>query len=65
MVCEEHSVTGGLASAVAEVLSEKEPAKILRIGVKDRFGQSGDEKDLLREYQLTSGAIVAAVVSLF
>ena len=65
VVCEEHSVTGGLASAVAEVLSEKEPAKILRIGVKDRFGQSGDEKDLLREYQLTSGAIVAAVVSLF
>lgn len=64
VVCEEHSVTGGLASAIAEVLSEKEPVKILRIGVKDRFGQSGDEKDLLREYQLTSGAIVAAVQSL-
>lgn len=64
VVCEEHSVIGGLACAVAEVLSEEHPAKILRIGVKDRFGQSGDEKDLLREYQLTSNDIIAAAKSL-
>jgi transketolase len=64
VVCEEHSVVGGLASAVAEVLSEKLPTKILRVGIKNRFGQSGDEKDLLREYQLTSGDIVAAVQAL-
>lgn len=64
VVCEEHSVLGGLASSVAEVLSEKHPAKILKVGVSNRFGQSGDEKDLLREYQLTSCDIVARAKSL-
>lgn len=64
VVCEEHSVIGGLASAVTEILSETHPAKILKIGVKNRFGQSGDEKDLLEEYQLTSGAILAAAKKL-
>ncbi|HAJ57769.1 MAG TPA: transketolase [Candidatus Omnitrophica bacterium] len=64
VVCEEHSVIGGLASSVAEILSEKHPAKILKVGVRNRFGQSGEEKDLLREYQLTSGDIVARAKSL-
>ncbi len=64
VVCEEHSVTGGLASAVADCLSESHCARIARVGVKDRFGQSGEEKDLLREYQLTSHDIIAAAKSL-
>jgi transketolase len=64
VVCEEHSVIGGLGCAVAEVLSEKHPTKVLRIGVKNRFGQSGDEKDLLREYQLTCGDIVLSAKAL-
>ncbi|OIO36055.1 MAG: transketolase [Candidatus Omnitrophica bacterium CG1_02_44_16] len=64
VVCEEHSVIGGLSSAVAEVLSEKHPARIVRIGVKNRFGQSGDEKDLMREYHLTSNDIVSAAKTL-
>jgi transketolase len=64
VVCEEHSVIGGLGSAVAEVLSENYPTKILRVGVKNRFGQSGEEKDLLREYQLTASDIVAAAKKL-
>jgi len=64
VVCEEHSVIGGLSSAVAEVLSEKHPARIVRIGVKNRFGQSGDEKDLIREYHLTSNDIVSAAKTL-
>jgi transketolase len=64
VVCEEHSVIGGLASAIAETISEVHPTKILRIGVKNRFGQSGDEKDLLREYQLTSTDIIAAAKAL-
>jgi transketolase len=59
VVCEEHSVIGGLGSAVAEVLSENRPTRVLRIGTKDRFGQSGDEKDLLKEYGLTACDIVA------
>lgn len=64
VVCEEHSVIGGLASAIAETISEVHPTRILRIGVKNRFGQSGDEKDLLREYQLTSTDIIAAAKAL-
>jgi transketolase len=64
VVCEEHSVIGGLASGVAEFLSETHPTKVVRIGVRNRFGQSGDEKDLLREYQLTAPDIVAAAQTL-
>lgn len=64
VVCEEHSVIGGLASAVSDVLSEKHPARVIKVGVKNRFGQSGDEKDLLREYQLTSNDIVCAAKAL-
>lgn len=64
VVCEEHSVIGGLAGAVAEILSEKMPTRILRIGVKNRFGQSGEEKDLLKEYQLTSMDIAKSARSL-
>lgn len=64
VVCEEHSVIGGLASAVSDVLSEKHPARVIRVGVKNRFGQSGDEKDLMREYQLTSADIVCAAKTL-
>lgn len=60
VVCEEHSVIGGLGSAVAEFLAEAHPAKILRVGVKNRFGQSGDEKDLLKEYHLTAANVVTA-----
>jgi transketolase len=64
VVCEEHSVVGGLASAIAEYLSETHPSKVLRIGVKNRFGQSGDEKDLMKEYRLTAPDIVVAAESL-
>ena len=46
---EEHSIIGGLGSAVAEVLAEKQPAKLLRIGVEDRFGESGPEVKLLEK----------------
>lgn len=60
VVCEEHSVIGGLASAISEFLSETCPTKISRVGVKNRYGQSGDEKDLLAEYKLTCDDIVAA-----
>ena len=49
---EEHSVIGGLGGAVAEVLSEKCPTKMLRIGVKDTFGESGPAVKLLAKYEL-------------
>lgn len=64
VVCEEHSVVGGLASAVDEVVSENYPTKVLRIGVKNRFGQSGEPDELLKEYNLTSEDIVNTAKSL-
>ncbi|PHU41266.1 transketolase [Pseudobutyrivibrio ruminis] len=54
---EEHSVIGGLGGAVAEVLSEKCPTKILRIGVKDTFGESGPAVKLLEKYELDAAGI--------
>jgi transketolase len=58
IVCEEHMVTGGLGSSLAEFLSETYPVPIVRIGIRDRFGQSGSPQDLLREYGLTSSDII-------
>lgn len=55
---EEHSIIGGLGSAVAEVVSENNPTKVLRIGTMDKFGESGDGNDLLEKYGLTVENIV-------
>ena len=52
VTAEEHSVIGGLGSAVAEVLSEEAPTKLLRIGVGDVFGESGPAKELVAKYGL-------------
>ena len=54
---EEHSIIGGLGSAVAEVLSEKAPAKLLRIGVDDCFGESGPAVELIKKYGLDAESI--------
>lgn len=54
---EEHSIIGGLGGAVAEVLSEKQPTKMLRIGVKDTFGESGPAVKLLAKYELDAAGI--------
>lgn len=60
VVCEEHAVVGGLASAVDEVVSENHPVRVLRVGVKNRYGQSGEPEELLNEYQLSVNDIVSA-----
>ena len=54
LVCEEHQVTGGLYSAVCEVLSRKSPTIIDSIGVEDKFGQSGSPKELMDLYGLSA-----------
>ena len=54
---EEHSIIGGLGSAVAEVLSEKCPTKLTRIGVNDTFGESGPAKELIKKYKLDTEGI--------
>lgn len=54
---EEHSVIGGLGSAVAEVLSEKCPTRLTRLGIKDVFGESGPAKELIHKYKLDAEGI--------
>ena len=58
---EEHSVIGGLGGAVAEVLSEKAPTKMLRIGINDVFGESGPAVQLLAKYGIDAEGIYEKV----
>lgn len=60
VTAEEHSIIGGLGSAVCELLAEEHPVKVTRIGVKDCFGQSGTPAALLEHYGLTAADIVKA-----
>jgi transketolase len=55
---EEAQVNGGLGGAVTELLSEHHPVPVIRMGVKDRFGQSGTPEELLKEYGLTAHHIM-------
>lgn len=55
---EDHSIIGGLGSSVCEVLSEEYPTKVIRMGMKDRFGKSGKGEQLLKYFKLDSEAIV-------
>lgn len=58
---EEHSVIGGLGDAVGSVLLEKCPKRLLKIGVMDRFGQSGKPCDLMDEYGLSAKTVVPRI----
>ncbi|MDO4442621.1 MAG: transketolase family protein [Slackia sp.] len=63
VTAEEHSVIGGLGGAVAELLSEKHPAPLVRVGMRDCFGTSGEMEELMREFGLDAESIVEAAVS--
>ncbi len=58
---EEHSVIGGLGSAVCDVLSEKAPTKVLKIGINDTFGESGPAVKLIEKYGLDGKGIYGKV----
>ncbi len=58
---EDHSVIGGLGSAISEVLTEEYPCKLVRMGIKDAFGKSGNAVELLKYFGLTSDAIIEQV----
>ncbi len=64
VTAEDHSIIGGLGSAVAETLVEKYPINMARIGINDLFGQSGKPEELYREYGLTKDNITKTVKSL-
>lgn len=61
---EEHSIIGGLGSAVAECICEEFPVAMSRMGIRDEFGQSGKPTDLLRHYRLTSEDIAKEALRL-
>jgi transketolase len=61
VTAEEHSVIGGLGSAVAEVLAENYPAPVKMVGVQDKFGKSGKPDEQFKLYGLTAENIVAKV----
>ena len=61
VTAEEHSIIGGLGSAVADVVTEECPVPVYKIGVNDVFGHSGPAVDLLKEFGLSAENIVATV----
>lgn len=61
VTAEEHTIIGGLGSAVAEVLAENVPTPMVRVGLKDTFGESGRPNELLEKYGLTKKDILEAV----
>lgn len=63
VTAEEHSVIGGLGSAVAEVVVKNAPVKMAMVGQKDTFGESGKPDQLKEKYGMTAADIVAAVKS--
>jgi transketolase len=63
VTAEEHNVLGGLGSAICEVVTEDHPVKVIRVGVKDRFGESGEAQELFNKYGLTAEKIEEAVMT--
>lgn len=55
---EDHNIIGGLGSAIAEVLSEEFPAKLIRLGIKDQFGKSGNARELMKFFGITAEDII-------
>ena len=64
VTAEEHNVLGGMGSAVAEVLGERRPTPMKRVGVMDTFGESGDPAELLKKYGLTAASIEQTALDL-
>ena len=55
---EDHNIIGGIGSAISEVLTEKFPTKLERMGINDTFGKSGNAKELLKYFKIDSQAII-------
>ena len=58
---EDHSIIGGLGTAVCEVLAEKYPTKVIRMGINDVFGESGKAEELIKKYKIDGASIVETV----
>lgn len=55
---EDHNIIGGLGSSIAEVLIEDNPKKLVRLGIKDTFGKSGNARELMEYYKITANDII-------
>lgn len=55
---EDHSIIGGLGSVIADVLSEKYPCKLTKMGIRDRFGESGNARELMHKFEIDSDAML-------
>ncbi len=64
VTAEEHSIIGGLGEAVAGVVCEQHPCRVVRVGVRDRFGESGEAQELLHKFGLRAKNIVVAAQSI-
>ena len=64
LTVEEHSVIGGLGSAVCDVLAERQPTRVTKIGVQDEFGHSGPAVDLLKQYGLCADNIAKTALDI-
>ncbi|MGG7178785.1 transketolase family protein [Clostridium paraputrificum] len=63
VTAEEHSIIGGLGSAISEVVCESYPVPVKKVGIKDVFGQSGKPDELFEKYNLTSDEIIRVIKS--
>lgn len=61
---EDHNIIGGLGSAISEVLTEEYPCKLVRLGINDVFGKSGNAVELMEYFGLTSEKIVQSVIDI-
>ena len=64
LTVEEAQINGGLGGAIAELLSEEQPTKLKRIGVMDRFGESGEPDELIKKFGLSSEFIFKEAMKL-
>ncbi|MBT4980577.1 MAG: transketolase family protein, partial [Gemmatimonadetes bacterium] len=64
VTAEDHTIIGGLGGAVAEVLGEQRPTPMKRVGIRDTFGESATNEDLLAKYGLTSDHVAQAARAL-
>ena len=58
---EDHNIIGGLGSAISEVLTDKYPTKLIRMGIKDTFGESGKAEELMKKYNIDKDSIINCV----
>jgi len=64
LTCEEHSILGGLGGAVAEILGERHPMPVIRLGLRDVDGESAPNDQLIKKYGLSSAHVVQAALDL-